>query len=60
MQHTSVPLQFTLLDVGIASDATLIEWAFYFQGSGFPLVVEPCQVMCARLMLPCKNSRLLH
>ena len=33
-------LQFPLLDVVIATDATLTHWAFYFQGSGLPLPVS--------------------
>ena len=40
LQQSPVPLQFPLPDVVIATDATLIHWAFYFQGSGLPLSVS--------------------
>ena len=33
-------MQFTLPDVVIATNATPTHWAFYFQGSGFPLLVS--------------------
>ena len=33
-----VPLQFPLPDVVIATDAMATHWAFYFQGSGLPLL----------------------
>ena len=35
-----VPLHFPLPDVVIATDATPTHWAFYFQGSGLPLLVS--------------------
>ena len=61
LQQSSVPLQFPLPNVVIGTDATLIYWAFYNQGSSFPHpVVDPGLVLCAGLKLPCKNSRLLH
>ena len=34
LQQSPVPLQFPLLDVVIATDATPTHWSFYFQGSG--------------------------
>ena len=37
LQQSPVPLQFALLDVVIAMDATSIHWTFYLQGSGLPL-----------------------
>ena len=37
LQQSPVPLQFTLPDVVIATDAAPTHWAFYFQGSGLPL-----------------------
>ena len=40
LQQSPVPLQFPLLDVVIATDATPTHWAFYFQGSGLPLSVS--------------------
>ena len=36
----SVPLQFPVPDVVIATDATPTHWAFYLQGSGLPLLVS--------------------
>ena len=43
------------------TDDTLNHWAFYFQGSRFPYHVLPLgQILCVRLLLPCKDSRLLH
>ena len=38
-QQSSVPLQFPLPDVVIATDVMASNWAFYFQGSGLPLSV---------------------
>ena len=40
LQQSPVPLQFPLHDVVIATDAMPTHWAFYFQGSGLPLVVS--------------------
>ena len=40
LQQSPVSLQFPLLDVVIATDATPTHWAFYFQGSGLPLLVR--------------------
>ena len=40
LQQSTVPLQFSLPDVVIATDAMPIHWAFYFQGSGLPLSVS--------------------
>ena len=40
LQQSLVPLQFPLLDVVIATDAMPTHWAFYFQGSGSPLLVS--------------------
>ena len=40
LQQSPVPLQFPLLDVVIATDAMPTHWAFYFQGSGLPLLVS--------------------
>ena len=40
LQQSPVPLQFPLPDVVIATDATPTHWAFYFQGSGLPLLVS--------------------
>ena len=40
LQQSPVPLQFLLPDVVIATDATPTHWAFYFQGSGLPLLVS--------------------
>ena len=37
LQQSSVPLQFPLPDMVIATDATLSHCDFYFQGSEFPL-----------------------
>ena len=42
LQQSLVPLQFPLPDVVIATDATPTYWAFYFQGSGSPLLVSFC------------------
>ena len=39
LQQSPVPLQFPLPDVVIATDAMLTHWAFYFKGSGLPLLV---------------------
>ena len=36
LQQSPIPLQFPLLDVVIATDATPTHWAFYFQGSWLP------------------------
>ena len=40
LQQSPVPLQFPLPDVVIATDATPIHWAFYFQESGLLLLVS--------------------
>ena len=40
LQQSRVPLQFPLSDVVIATDAMPTHWAFYFQGSGLPLLVS--------------------
>ena len=40
LQQSLVPLQFRLPHVVIATNATPIHWAFYFQGSGLPLSVS--------------------
>ena len=40
LQQSPVPLQFPLPDVVIATDAMPTHWAFYFQGSGLPLLVS--------------------
>ena len=40
LQQSPVPLQFLLSNVVIATDAMSIHWAFYFQGSGLPLLVS--------------------
>ena len=40
LHQSLVPLQFPLLNVVIATDATPTHWAFYFQGSGLPLSVN--------------------
>ena len=40
LQQSPIPLQFPLPDVVIATDATPTHWAFYFQGSGLPLLVS--------------------
>ena len=40
LQQSSVPLQFPLPDVVIATDATPTRWAFYFQGFGLPLSIS--------------------
>ena len=40
LQQSQVPLQFPLPDVVIATDAMPTHWAFYFQGSGLPLLVS--------------------
>ena len=40
LQQRSVPLQFPLPDVVIATDAMTIHWAFYFLGSGLPLLAS--------------------
>ena len=39
LQQCLVPLQFPLPDVVIATDAMPTHWAFYFEGSGLPLLV---------------------
>ena len=39
-QQSPVPLHFPLPDVVIATDTTPTHWAFYFQGSGLPLLVS--------------------
>ena len=39
LQQSSVPLQFPLPTQVIATDAMPIHWAFYFLGSGLPLLV---------------------
>ena len=40
VQQSSIPLQFRLPDLVIATDATHTPWAFYFQGSGLLLSVS--------------------
>ena len=40
LQQSCIPLQFPLLDVVIATDATPTHWAFYFQGAGLLLSVS--------------------
>ena len=40
LQQSPVPLQFSLPDVVIATDAMSTYWAFYFKGSGLPLSVS--------------------
>ena len=40
LHQSPVRLHFPLPDVVIATDATPTHWAFYFQGSGFPLSVS--------------------
>ena len=40
LQQSPVPLQFPLPVVVIVTDATPTHWAFYFQGSGLPLLVS--------------------
>ena len=40
LQQSPVPLQFPLPDVVIVTDAMPTHWAFYFQGSGLPLLVS--------------------
>ena len=40
LQQSPVLLQFPLPDVVIATDAIPTHWAFYFQGSGLPLLVS--------------------
>ena len=40
LQQKPVPLPFLLPDVVIATDAMPYHWAFYFQGSGLPLLVS--------------------
>ena len=40
LPQSLVPLQFPLPDVVIATDVTPTHWAFYFQGSGLPLLVS--------------------
>ena len=59
LSQSPVHLQFPLPDVVIATDATPTHWTFYFQGSGLPLSVHPCQVLCLGLILPCRSFRLL-
>ena len=54
-------LQFQLPDVVIATDATFTHWAFYFQGSGLPLLFsDPGQVLYVGLILPCRSFRPCH
>ena len=58
LQQSPVPLQFPLHDVVIATDAMLTHWACYFQGSGYHYqLVEPGQVLCVGLILPCSSFR---
>ena len=67
LQQTSVPLQVPLPDVGINTDATLNFGPFIFRVLGFFILhsglcypaEEPGQVLSARFILPCKNSRLM-
>ena len=40
LQHSPVSWTFPLHDVVIAKDAMPAHWAYYFQGSGFPLSVS--------------------
>ena len=40
LQQSPIPLQFLLPYVVIATDAMPTHWAFYFQGSGLPLLVS--------------------
>ena len=40
LQQSPVPLQFPLPDMVIATDATPTHWAFYFQGTGLPILVN--------------------
>ena len=40
LQQSPVPLQFPPPDVVIANDGMPTHWAFYFQGSGVPLLVS--------------------
>ena len=60
LQWSPVPLQFPLPDVVIATDATSTHLAFYFQGSGLPLLVsESWSDSIVGLTLPCRSIRLL-
>ena len=40
LQQSPVPLQFSLLDVVIATDTIPTHWAFYFQDSELPLSIS--------------------
>ena len=61
LQWSPIPLQFPLLDVVIATDATPTNWAFYIQGSGLPLSVSGAwSGSCVGLILPCRNFLLLQ
>ena len=60
LQQSPVPLQFPLPDVVIATDAMPTHRAFYFQGSLYLYqLVDPGQVLCVGLILPCRSFRLL-
>ena len=58
LQHCQAPLWYPLLSVIITANTMPHHWAFHFQGSGLP-VVEPGLALCAKCILPSKNSRLL-
>ena len=40
LQQSTVPLQFPLPNVVIATDAMPTHWVFYFKGSGLPVSVN--------------------
>ena len=57
LQLSPVPLQFPLPDVVIATDVMPTYWAFYFQGSGLPLLVSGSWLgSSVGLILPCRSS----
>ena len=58
LQQSPVPLQLPLPDVVIATDATPTHWAFIFRGLGYLYhSMDPGQVLCVGLILPCSSFR---
>ena len=59
-QKSPVPLQFPLPDVVISTDAIPTHWAFYFQDLVYLYqLVDPGQVLCGGIILPCRSFMLL-
>ena len=58
LQQSPIPLQFLFPDIVFATDAIASYWPFIFRvlHCHYQLVV-PGQVLCVRLILPCKSFR---